>query len=99
METASEKDSTAKTDNIMIFANNVWFGCQCVVEYSISWDDDAPIPWRTYSTEGIESETACGIVTNNSWFVWMAVCGWILNHNIVGLTILQQQQKQKNISN
>ena len=27
-----------------------------------------------------------------NWFVWLAVCGWILNPNIVGLMILQQQQ-------
>ena len=26
-----------------------------------------------------------------NWFVWLAVCGWILNLNIVGLIILQQQ--------
>ena len=59
--------------------NNVWFGWQCVVEYSISWDDDAPIPCGTHSTEDIKSETACGIVANNSWFVRLTVCGWILN--------------------
>ena len=38
LETASKKDSTAKAENILIVANNDWFGCQCVVEYSISWD-------------------------------------------------------------
>merc|ERR1711983_737747 len=32
-----------------------------------------------------------------NWFVWLAVCGWILNLNIVGLMILQQQQQQKRI--
>ena len=31
-----------------------------------------------------------------NWFVWLAVCGWILNLNIVGLMILQQH-KQKRI--
>ena len=66
-----------------------------MAEYSISWDDDAPIPWGTYSMEGIELETACGIVANNGWFVRLAVCCWILNHNIVGLMILQQQQQQQ----
>ena len=29
-----------------------------------------------------------------NWFVWLAVCGWILNLNIVGLMILQQQQQK-----
>ena len=38
LEMVSEKDSTAKADNILIVANNGWFGCQFVVEYSISWD-------------------------------------------------------------
>ena len=28
-------------------------------------------------------------------FVWLAVCGWTLNLNIVGLMILQQQQQQQ----
>ena len=30
-----------------------------------------------------------------NWFVRLAVCGWILNLNIVGLMILQQQQQQQ----
>ena len=54
--------------------NNGWFGWKCVVKYSILWDD-ASKPWQTYSTKGIESETACGIVANNGWFVQLAVCG------------------------
>ena len=38
LETASKKVSTAKAENVLIVANNDWFSCQCVVEYSISWD-------------------------------------------------------------
>lgn len=68
-----------------------------VVEYSISLDDDDPISFRTDSTEGIESETACKNIANNGCFVRLAVCVWIFNLNIRGLMIPHKQQKQKRI--
>ena len=30
-----------------------------------------------------------------NWFIWLVVCGWILNFNTLGLMILQQQQQHQ----
>ena len=51
---------------------------------------------EAFNGDGIQNGFNGKLKADNTlnWFVWLAVCGWILNLNIVGLMILQQQQQK-----